>query len=208
MVGTGENQGKIDMHLSDYWNQYYLKNFNESPSDFAIFCLKKYLSANQSIIDAGCGSAQDGLFFCDHGLQVISIDKSQVVIDKLKNKYSKKNIDFVIGDITKELPQTVDNIYSRWTLHAMPWKMSSCFLKNAYESLNLNGKLFIECRSALDCEAKKVQSHYRNFIRIKDLKKIIKKLNMTIIFLSEQQGLSRKENGDDPLLIRLVAIKK
>ena len=80
----------------NYWNNFYQYNDNLCPSQFAAFIVNEYPNM-KSLIDFGCGSARDTIFFSQFYDKVIGIDSSSEAI-KINNEKLKKTkkISFIV----------------------------------------------------------------------------------------------------------------
>lgn len=64
----------------DYYNQNAMDFFNRTVNADMQYCHEKFtklLKSDAYILDAGCGSGRDSLYFLDHGYKVCSIDASR-----------------------------------------------------------------------------------------------------------------------------------
>lgn len=68
-----------------YWNKYYNScEVPELPSQFAVFVLGEINPT--AIIDIGCGSGRDALYFAGRGIPTIGIDGSASAVDLCNQK--------------------------------------------------------------------------------------------------------------------------
>ena len=186
----------------EYWDDYYKKtNIIRKPSDFAVFCYNNYISngiGEQSLIDIGCGNFRDSLYFIENGIMTYSIDQTEQNIDGQSVFFYQSNIeDFDI--------MSVDHYYMRWLIQAINEEEESNLLNWLKKSCEKGSHIYIECRSEKDLNIVG-DNHYRRLINTKTLSSKIEDIGFEILYLEESRGFS-KVNDDDPLLIRLVAIK-
>lgn len=203
-----------------YWNNYYKVSQDVIvPSQFAIAMGNKYIRKGK-LLELGCGNGRDSLYFSKGGIQVTAIDASEFVIEKLKNKYTKSNIKFIMDDFvtSKELTEKHYNyIYSRFTVHSISEKQQKILLKNVYHALEKDGIFMIEVRSIHDelfgkgvpveKNAYIFNEHYRRFIVMEELVASLTVLGFTIIFSQQSRNLA-PFNGENPIVIRLIVAKK
>ncbi len=74
---------------------------NIKPSQTLSLIWKNFL-ANSKILDLGCGQGDDSLFLAKNGFAVVAVDSSNVIIDQLKikkNKFNLDNLELVCDDI-------------------------------------------------------------------------------------------------------------
>ncbi len=205
-----------------YWDSFYsdVHPDIEKPSSLAMWCLPM-LAANCRLVEFGCGNGRDALFFAHHGIQVIACDQSTVAIESLNVRQAERdkgdNPRFVACDFTNLAHaqfDTLDAVYSRFTLHAITAAEASSALAWATTSLRPNGLVLIEVRSVngdlygkgepREKDAFVYDGHYRRFVRMQELKLELEGLGFTIEQAIESAGLSVFKD-DDPVVIRMVA---
>lgn len=208
----------------EYWDRYYASEAAKSdlmckPSQFACDMLHKYMKCGKDLIELGCGNGRDSIYFAEKGLNVIGIDASQVVINKLQQKVTLNNCTFVCDDFvsTEAIYQIqYDYCYSRFTLHAInEWQETRILLK-VYEMLKEKGYLFIEARSINDEKyglGEKVEKnaflyeeHYRRFIEPKELISKLTNIGFSVIEAEESNQFAPKK-GERTVCVRIVAQK-
>lgn len=207
---------------TDYWNRYYnvYRATDMAESRFAQMALK-YMEPGKTLIEFGCGNGRDSLFFASKGLQVIGLDVSENAINML-NKQTDIYLGtrFLCEDFSGEsviFQIQHDYCYSRFTLHAITEEQERRALTNAWNTLVKGGKIFIEARSIHDdiygkgeCVGKHsyvYNEHFRRFIDKEELKNVLKEIGFGIIYEAEGTGFA-PYNGQDPVLIRIVAEKQ
>ena len=106
----------------EYQDTFYLSRELNYPSPFAEFCQEKFLKKNEKIIDLGCGTGRDSLFFFSKGHQVIGVDQSEPVISQLQRLHSDKHesLKFIEADFTNQTDdEKFDVVYSRLSFHSI-----------------------------------------------------------------------------------------
>ena len=186
----------------EYWDNFYKKQKTiKEPSDFAVFCYQNYIKdkKEQSLIDIGCGNFRDSIYFIKNGIMTYSLDQIDLdIVDKSIFYFHSLIEDFDI--------MSVDHYYMRWLIHAID-ELEEIKLFNWLEkSCQKNSYIYIECRSDKDMNIIG-DNHYRRTINIDELSQKIKHIGFEILYLEENRGFS-KIGEDDPLLIRLVSVKK
>jgi bifunctional enzyme CysN/CysC len=212
------NKKHVDYGRSRYWSEYYKKKVTVSePSPFAKYCLSK-LSTNKRLLEIGCGNGRDARYFSENGLNVVALDKSRAAIEEcmLNNKMdSLKYVCCETSDVQKHHNEKFDYIYSRFSLHAMTEIEEIDALNSAFELLDNNGYIYIECRSINDPLARKgevispterIDGHYRRFIDLVILEEKLKNIGYIIIESTESRGLAVFKD-EDPVVIRMTAKK-
>lgn len=201
-----------------YWEDYYLKHKQPAdPSPFAEFCIK-YLKSSGKMVELGCGNGRDSIFFSRKANVIVSgVDQCQEEVVFLNKNYKSDNLSFECSDFTK-LPTKVnslDYIYSRFTLHSIKLEEENRTLSWCYANLKPGGKLLFEVRSIKDElfgqgteveESAFITDHYRRFANYDNLLKRLEELNFSIEYSVEDNGLA-KYKEEDPVVIRIIAKK-
>lgn len=99
---------KMEYHSLDYWESRYNKhttemdwyvNFNKLCNDFQIGGILTQQFPNKKkckILELGCGNSSLAHDISEFGYkQLTSIDFSSIIIDRMKNKFSKDNINCI-----------------------------------------------------------------------------------------------------------------
>ena len=209
-------------HNSAYWNAIYeTGRVPNTPSTFAAAMLERgFVSYSQPLVDVGCGNGRDSLFFASHGIRVFAVDSAATTIGNIQAQ--SRQITCVCDDFTRLPTPLCDNVYfgtvfSRFSIHSVPSVDGTRFLQWAYANLVLGGRLLIEARSVKDPlygsgqtvpgEADAfVTTHYRRFIRMPVLVDELSNIGFVVESCVESANLSVVD-GDNPVLIRIVALK-
>ncbi len=205
----------------EYWKKYYSSNeVPPTPSPFAIFILENFLNEKETLIEFGCGNGRDSIFFANNNINVIAIDQCKNEINKLKKENHLKNLKFIFSDFTKlDWIDTFDNIYSRFTLHAIKEEEENSVIDWAKKHLNKDGKILIEARGlknelfGLGDPVKNEENafiydnHYRRFIDLNKIKEKLEKNDFEIILAKEEINFAPFKN-ENQKFIRIIGIKK
>lgn len=216
-INKSISSSQINAKKKEYWKEYYVNNkgiFTETP--FAEFVIK-HLNKSSTILEVGCGNGRDSLFFSNNGHTVTAIDSSFSSIDLCKNKHSNSGITFFCGDAKniKKDEKLYNTVYSRFVIHAMSKVEQLDFFRAAYNLLDSDGKIFIECRSVNDpmyrngevlSPTERIDGHYRRFIVLNELVAELKQVGFTIEYQQESNGLAIY-GDEDPVVIRVIAGK-
>lgn len=206
-----------------YWNNYYdLEVVPEEASSFAKYIQEYFIASGKRLLELGCGNGRDSLYFSSQGVQVVGVDSSEKIIDKLRKKHKDKNILFVCDDFTRTnalYQQQFDYCYSRFTLHAINLEQENYVLRNVYQSLKTgkeSGYFFIEVRSIHDDiyglgekvgqDSYIYEGHFRRFLRKEELEHRLQENGFQIVSSEENQGFA-VFGEQDPMVIRIVAKK-
>jgi SAM-dependent methyltransferase len=160
-----------------YWNEFYSSKATaqlDLPSQFAVFVLNE-IDRNSLIIDVGCGTGRDSLFFASRGARVIGVDASHSAVELCRSKSTSlgfSNTEFICSDITDSgLRQRLNVpkgapvcLYARFFLHAIPEEGEDAFFRLAAE-ISPEVQVAIEFRTDRDAhQAKTTDHHFRRFI--------------------------------------------
>ena len=203
-----------------YWNDFYSKRkLIKKPSSFAIEIVK-YLDADKTLLELGCGNGRDSFFFAEHGVNVIALDLSNQVIDIDKESSENKAITFLIKDFTRLNNNefgSLDYIYSRFTLHSVDKTDYQRTIEWASNNLNEEkGLFFIEARTIKDPlygvgEAVKddgfITTHYRRFFKVQEIMNELKDLGFNLLHVSENYTDSWYKQ-DEAVVIRVICEKR
>tara|TARA_B100000767_G_scaffold261280_1_gene272762 strand:- start:3642 stop:4799 length:1158 start_codon:yes stop_codon:yes gene_type:complete len=201
-----------------YWSKFYKKKLAVNyPSPFAEFCFPRILN-DQRLLEIGCGNGRDSQYFAEKGVNVVALDKSQDAIEICKQRNNANNLNYFCCE-TSELENHIggkyDFIYSRFSLHAMTVTEEMNTLNSAFNLLESNGYLFIECISINDILFRKgevlspterLDGHYCRFIDLAILNEKLENIGFTVIESTESSGLAVFKD-EDPVVIRIFAKK-
>jgi len=202
-----------------YWDNYY-STMNEyiEPSQFAKDILP-IADKGKVLIELGCGNGRDALFFAKNGLKVVAVDQSKIAISKLQSTYANENIEFIADDFVHSNVLGSDSFnyaYSRFTMHSITEEEQDILLQKVYDSLKINGKLFIEVRSVKDDiyglgeevgrNAYYYNEHYRRFIVLEELTQKLQSIGFQINKAVEANNFAIYKD-ENPIVIRVIAQK-
>jgi ubiquinone/menaquinone biosynthesis C-methylase UbiE len=148
------------------WQTKWAKN-NWPTSRFArrvyLFLKNKKV---KTILDLGCGSGRDSIFFTKKGFDVIALDV--FVDDKQQEKLKRFDIKFLKEDIKniKFKTNSFDVIYAHLSLHYFNDKTTDKIFNNLYNILKPGGYIFVKCKSTTDPyfgQGKKIEENYYDF---------------------------------------------
>lgn len=93
------------------WSDIYDTDINLT-RDLDSFVTRNLLANRQfdSILEIGCGTGKNTIFFAQIGTNVHALDFSEGMIQKAKGKVQSENVRFEMADITKSWPSE-DNSY-------------------------------------------------------------------------------------------------
>lgn len=164
-----------------YWNHFYASREAlklSAPSQFAAFVAQEAGDAHL-IIEVGCGTGRDSLFFARHGFDVFAIDGSEAAIagcEQSRAAQGLAQIRFACCAVgTQAFGQTLVQAraltdgpviaYARFFLHAIDDADELCFFRDMAAALRPGDRLAVEYRTTRDAAgAKATQPHFRRYV--------------------------------------------
>ena len=105
-----------------------------------------------SILDSGCGTGENALYFASRGHKVTGIDFLAEPIDRAKRKAAERNlpVSFFVMDALalKQLPEVFDNVIDSSLFHVFNDEDRRRYVEGLASVLKPGGKLFLICFSA------------------------------------------------------------
>ena len=119
--------------------------------------LEKRGEIKGSILDIGCGTGENSLYFANLGHQVVGVDLSSRAIEKARAKAKERkieNVTFEIMDALKlsRLERTFDNELDCGLFHTFTDVQRKKYVKSLQYVLAPGGKYFMLCFSDLEPE--------------------------------------------------------
>ena len=159
-----------------YWDEYYAARADVRrplPSQFATFVANE-LTEPTRIVEFGCGTGRDSVFFALYGHDVVGVDGSEQAV-----KASQALAD-ALGLPARFLAANVDDadladrvgpargrslVYARFFVHAITDEEEERFLEAAARVATPGDMLAVEYRTVRDSSGAKVtERHYRRFV--------------------------------------------
>lgn len=111
----------------------------------ALETFRKLLTPGAKILDVGCASGRDSLYFHKHGFKVTGIDYSPELIRIAKELDSR--VDFRVMDFEKiDLKDAYDGIWANASLHHIPKNHLPAVLESLRRLLKPGGIIFIKVK--------------------------------------------------------------
>jgi hypothetical protein len=173
----------------EYWEEFYKKHHDMTPSPFAAFC-KKWVTPKDRIIDVGCGNGRDTYYLNDY-CKTDGVDQA-VLPELLDTKFYKQSIDELV-----KKPSKYTVLYTRFLFHAISEEEIGRLLRWN------NGLLCAEFRAIGD-KPKIYPEHKRNFVDTNALASLLIVLGYDILFLEKGYDLA-KYKDEDPYIGRVIA---
>ena len=205
------------MARPSYWDEYYRhRTVPVVPSQFAVF-VHGELTEGSSIIDIGCGSGRDSIFFAQCGLDVLGIDQSPIAIDTCNRRASELGIRaarFVAAPIsnTKQIALEAQRmqgprcVYARFFLHAIDDEAEQDFISVATQIVakTPHSIVAVEFRTERDRNQQKVTpEHYRRFVNPMTFATKCINAGMSLDYFVEGFGFA-KHHSDDAHVARYI----
>lgn len=103
------------------------------------------------VLDIGCGTGENALFFAGRGLEVWGLDAAPLAIEKAKAKATERGLSatFVVGDALnlESLGKKFDTITDSGLFHVFTDEQRVLFVKSLKSALNSGGTYFVLCFS-------------------------------------------------------------
>jgi SAM-dependent methyltransferase len=159
-----------------YWDEYYAARADVRrplPSQFATFVANE-LTEPTRIVEFGCGTGRDSVFFALYGHDVVGVDGSEQAVKASQALADALGLSarFVAAHI--EDPDLVEQVgrgegrqlvYARFFVHAITEEEESSFLDAASRLTVAGDLLAVEYRTIRDLSGAKVtEKHYRRFV--------------------------------------------
>lgn len=104
-----------------------------------------------SVLDAGCGTGENALFFASRGQKVTGIDFLAEPISRAKQKATERGLTatFLVMDALalKELPEVFDNVIDSGLFHVFGDEDRHRYVEGLASVLKPGGRLFLLCFS-------------------------------------------------------------
>lgn len=138
-----------------HWNDNWKRGLG-STNDFARRVLEYAGTDLWDILDLGCGTGKDTLYFAQKLHRVTAMDFSENSIDALDQEIKKRKlrtIRSIIGDISEQLPfknKSFDAVYAHLSLHYFDTLRTISIFREIHRVLRTGGLLFVKCKSEED----------------------------------------------------------
>ena len=208
------------MDTKSYWNKFYKEIYNDKyqtvPSQFAIFVLNELITNKiNTLVEYGCGTGKDAIFFSANDINVNAIDSSISAIEFARRRSEKLGQSVIfhhITDFSEIKPMVRKNnepvcIYTRFFIHALDDKSIIAFLDHLKCTYNQGDMLMSEFRITGDDDGiRETEEHFRNFIIPEVFIDKLKSKGFNIVYSISGTGMA-KFRRDDALVMRIIASK-
>lgn len=174
----GGNGIILTMHTNrQHWNATWKRGLGETNA-FAKRAAKE-LEPQAHVLDLGCGTGKDALFFAAQGHVVTAMDFAESALAALRTMAERRDlaVTTVCGDIGAKLPfkdGTFDAVYAHLSLHYFDNAHTARVFREVHRVLKKGGLFFVKCKSVDDPlygkgervgEDMYVYEHLRHFFR-------------------------------------------
>lgn len=137
-------------NMKAYWDENWTAwEQDREPSSFARKALKLFtLKGVLSVLDLGCGTGRDSLFFMENGMHVTAVDVSQVALDAIRRPNIRK-ICAGLSELSLE-PVSFDAVYAHLSLHYFDDAATRRIIGNIFQALKPGGVFCVRCKSVKD----------------------------------------------------------
>jgi SAM-dependent methyltransferase len=216
---TAEDREKV------YWSNFYHVNKLSQASTFAQFIAGR-VAPGAFVLDFGCGTGKDAIFFARQGHAAMGFDASVEGIARateMKAEHELENCRFRVvdaagPDCAAEIRRAVAElgagagervVYMRFFLHSVTEAVEDNILDALRVGIDGSFTLAAEFRTVRDAELPKAfaAAHFRRYIEPEALlRKLTDRYGMRILHHEEGHGLSVYKK-EDPHLCRLIAAR-
>ncbi|MBT4864617.1 MAG: class I SAM-dependent methyltransferase [Planctomycetaceae bacterium] len=103
------------------------------------------------VLDAGCGTGDNALFFAERGQEVVGVDFVEVAIERARAKATSRNLDvsFLVKDALQlsELDGQFDSVIDCGLFHVFAIEHRPAYIRELSAVTKSGGRLFLLCFS-------------------------------------------------------------
>lgn len=162
---------------TDVFNEYYTVERCIEHGNAANLELLNYLPPNGDVLDIGCGSGINSIYFASIGRKVFCIDKDEYTINILREKAKNFNIDYIIGSIPEiELPKRKFAIViASQILHFLKMEQARLFAEQIDKALIKGGFLVLVVHSEKHPSNEINKAYFDKYYSLADLESLFPK---------------------------------
>ena len=172
MKQNGRSIGKLMNKTKQFYNENakaFFENTINSNMGKIYERFEKFLKENDKILDLGCGSGRDSIYFQEKGFQVISLDYSEELCRIAKEKL---DLDVICMDFKKiDYCEEFNGIWACASLLHIKKNEILDVLKSCYSALKKNGKFYMSFKYGN--EEKEIGDRFFNFYDEECFKELI-----------------------------------
>ena len=173
----------VDIDAAGYWDEYYKgRTPPPIPSQFSVFVLNEIPDPGL-IVELGCGSGRDSLFFASQDILTVGVDASASAIELCRQQararglrkarflqahVEDENLADQLNGVTADVVTRAQSalVYARFFVHAITDDQEVALFRAAKTIFaDASAYLAVEFRTHRDVEQRKVTSgHYRRYV--------------------------------------------
>jgi ubiquinone/menaquinone biosynthesis C-methylase UbiE len=134
-----------------YWEQLWTRQAEMPVNNFARRAFHRIQARGlQTLLDIGCGTGQDSVYFAKKGMSVTALDLVSSSLERLSQR--EKRITCLTQDICQlNFPEgSYDVIYAHLSLQYFDDRQSHEIFANIFKILKKGGLFFVKCKSTTD----------------------------------------------------------
>jgi SAM-dependent methyltransferase len=202
-----------------YWDAFYSQQRQrvpKGPSPFARWVQERH-GSTRPLVDVGCGTGRDALWFASRGRHVTGLDYNLGVLRRAGNRAARRELDtefhlvnlydtraaLTWGAILAHRDEPCD-VYARFTLHALTEPGQHNLMRLASMALRRGGRLYLEFRTPQDAVLPHVFAHKRHYLSAEEARELVVQAGGRVLDVVTGQGLAPYED-EDPVVCRMVA---
>jgi SAM-dependent methyltransferase len=214
-----ERQSEANEERTGYWDRYYAEQATVQrplPSQFATFVAGE-LGEPHRVIEFGCGTGRDSIFFASYGHDVTGVDAStqaiascRAIAEKLGERASFLAARIEDPELASQLEGAAGPlaVYARFFVHAITDDEERCFLDLAAQLTSPGDLLAVEYRTVRDASGAKVTDrHYRRFLAPSTFEARTLARGFDVAYAVEGFGFA-KYKQDDAYVARELFVKR
>lgn len=194
------------MDSIDYYNQYATQYY-ENTVDLELGDIRDefigYLPENSEIMDLGCGSGRDSLYFIERGFDVTSVDGSKELCELASIHLGQDVLNLKYNEL--DFLDVFDGVWACASFTNSTLKELKEVLVKIQESLKDGGILFMSFKYG-DFAGVRNNRYYKTY-RMKELKEILEEYDgLTLLKINKNSDI--RQARTDEKWIHVIAKKK
>jgi 2-polyprenyl-3-methyl-5-hydroxy-6-metoxy-1,4-benzoquinol methylase len=161
---------KISAERTDLNNNFYSPFYYQQLKAYE-FCTK--LCVNKNVLEIGFGGGHGAFLISNVAKKIIGIDSEKLAVFYAKQKYKRKNLNFIEGSIENfKVPEEFDCIISLQVIEHIPTKNIPLYFKRIKSLIKPKGILILSTPYATNFSYNENPYHFREYT-FQELKEIL-----------------------------------